>query len=627
MGQLTINLHAPEFGLFERLGVGGMALAIDAANQDQTNPLGEVTARFNNACVMIEWPENLSQREALRTILHYAWQNPRDGVMYLPGVHRGAAAHDPVRRLVEHKGISETYLAGAVSKNRTDQQRVVGQFGDKTLVAGFKVAQTLKYHDEFDTLFDKRGDNRDQLRDVMGLQPSTVFKRWLLPGITSRRPTGIEEWTGTGLQALALFYMPSCALYFGMQRDWVIVIPEVADLQKFVKYRSGITQSISGDYQVANPAEAALRAASLLYGLGSRFVAVVMGKVLWSKDPTKKGLLTVPPSQDIANLYQIVQQHLPPRYYAAKQKADSEKKDDPGSDLFTLKLAMTPRGLIAKNIVNGLPWYSNLHEFPTESRDELDFKRKREAKSPDGGHMSIERIWFDLLKRSSKQLRNIMAEIDKQYPNPDEIAFREAFTNTLRRLNRQILEDGRRFGRSQAAGFKKIRNKQDEILRELTRAKNFQLFATYMGKLLCVGGRSSIMHRNLDAVFSMITEARWRQAHHLALLCLATYGSDNVWVGELTKDANSTRLKVNRTSLDYAIYTAQIGGKETRAIVTKATDAEFGIPEEGTVEVSLESQQLNWHPNDIAKLAGKNVSLVEIAIETDALEEEPVAAE
>jgi len=84
-------------------------------------------------------------------------------------------------------------------------------------------------------------------------------------------------------------------------------------------------------------------------------------------------------------------------------------------------------------------------------------------------------------------------------------------------------------------------------------------------------------------------------------------------VGTLTASANTTRLKVdapinsNLTAYPVRLFLGTVGSGNAFIVSTVLTDADFGSPVSGTVQVSMATGDLNWNTADLTTFAGQPV--------------------
>lgn len=89
-------------------------------------------------------------------------------------------------------------------------------------------------------------------------------------------------------------------------------------------------------------------------------------------------------------------------------------------------------------------------------------------------------------------------------------------------------------------------------------------------------------------------------------------GSAPTVLGTLAADANTTRLQATAPiTTNFGSYPIRLslgtGSGTTMTVATVANDGAFGTPAAGTVELSLESGNLNWNASDITTFLGQSV--------------------
>lgn len=515
MGQMTWSLTDPWLGMLERLGVAGMAAALAAAHEKQD--LGQLTGEYDKTELVLRWPEGVTAREALTPLIKWAWQtrgaqssDPKEGlgIFYFPAVHDEHSRDNASGRLVEHSGVMSTFLQHPRIQPRTKPKTGEHELGENqrrqhTFV---EPAQLVRYVAEFDTLFVNKGKNAG------ALQPKPVaFSSFLFPGATSRY--GKEQsWEGMPAQAIPLFFAPTLCFYFRMPpTDWVVVAPDVRDLEVMVRLRRKLSLKELESY-AGSAADAALRAQSAMRGrtaarqLERRQPDVVecqvlqMGKVIWNKQNVRSNALRVSPTRENLDRYEVLERALPNQLRQTKEKA-------------WFVYVPTPRGSIAYNLASDQYWYKDLFQIPRLMRNTVE-KRRRPGES-------AARAWFRLLGYHRKELRTIMTEMSKHASNPDDEAFVQAFHAAMKSLFAQEAARAEQGSRSANERFADL---VESTRREITRAQTRSLLRATLSRFWSRGGANKAVQEHGAVLWRLIDDPReWRRARDLALLSLVTY--------------------------------------------------------------------------------------------------------
>jgi CRISPR-associated protein Cas8a1/Csx13 len=300
---MTWNLFDPGMGLLERAGLAALYMSLRAAEQmgvDLT-PLRWEPGDLTPESVTLRWdgPDNA----AITRLMRWAWQ-VRDGVLYLPAVHRDPKQQDfAFQRVATHNGILETFLqhdrvqpkgrSMSLVENIEDDKQYVYYYQtlDPSELAGKKAdsvaRRAKKKQAESPNATDgRRGKSREASQAPSDyLRPITILsdrktgffmrsgelsslpielKSWAKPGIAGR--FGSEPaWVGPPAMALLLMVAPISCLYMRLPRqrkrakkegsaasrgakgkkekwspNWVYVVPAIEDLEEFDQVRPSL---------------------------------------------------------------------------------------------------------------------------------------------------------------------------------------------------------------------------------------------------------------------------------------------------------------------------------------------------------------------------------------------------
>jgi CRISPR-associated protein Cas8a1/Csx13 len=554
--ELTWRLFDPGMDLLERAGLAGLYMALRAAAEAgiDLSPLRWADTDLTLDAVTVHWTG--PAKPGFVRLLEWAWQ-VCDGVLYLPTVHddRDRAAFQ--YRVPSHSGIMRTFLQHPNTQPKMDTvTRVVELEENKTVTVSFeppavrvddserginpktkrphkkKVAtDRVRPHEDIGKLFDRAGNFSSQ--DVS-------LSNWVYPGIAGRY--GDEgSWEGPASTALLLMLAPTVCLYQRLQGEggnWVIVAPDVRDLEDFAETRqrmhlnADFTDVASlGDAGLQFLAEYSTRNPRKTLGAGCRVVA--MGYVgYYQGQSIRKSVLDVPPEMLPVKRYRILHRELPNTYVSLKteQKEPTATQKPKGRGKRSVKTAGpaddTPkaagfiklpaaRGRIADNLVTSKPWYADLFVPMIWDLGEMERQRKKQPGN------SIERLWFKAICYQRSKLMKVIAE-DDMWDTEAEKVFVEAFWETLDSLYAQEAAATERGGsRTVAERFEDL---NDDIRRRLTQAKTRTLLRTVLADLFAKAGRQKTIRSHPAAVWRLIDHPdHWRKGRDLALLALASH--------------------------------------------------------------------------------------------------------
>lgn len=513
MGELRWSLSDPELDILGRVGLGAIALALDAAEQLQ-HDLSPLVGRFGRSEIELSWTASVTDEEALTRLVEWVWQArnaPRGqaakdglGVLFFPGIHR-EVLDDPTERLVEHSGVLSTFLQHPRVQPKTKPKDTEWRIDDRVVRLRYvEPTGEIAYVKDFKKqLFTRK---RLVSRDV-------TLSSYFRPGATARHP-GEESWSGSVREAIPLFCAPTACFYLQVRgADWVVVAPDPRDLEEFVHRRPLVRLAHRG-MVAASAADAALRVLvamraraatrQLERGRSERQECLVLkvGEVAWNRQSVRNGALTVKPTEETVTAYETVERHL-------SNRLQERSKDG----TFFVRVP-TPRATIADNLLDGSYWYRNLFEVPRELREQLEKNRSAGE--------SAQRTWFRWMRIYRKELLAVMADLDelKMPGSENDEIFRDAFHTALRNLYGREAEQAKRGSRNV---LDRLADRTEKIRRDLSKAQTREHLRGVLAELFAEAGRNHALQAHAAVVWRFIDSDAWRRARDLALFCLATY--------------------------------------------------------------------------------------------------------
>ncbi|MBX3436862.1 MAG: type I-MYXAN CRISPR-associated Cas8a1/Cmx1 [Planctomycetaceae bacterium] len=564
--------------LLERAGLAALYMTLRAAEEQagddaKANAVVEVLKwDLSSISVEIRWGEPKAAKKALETLFAFAWQI-RDGVLYLPAVHREDRQRDTYfLRLSEHNGILNTFLQlDKIQPKGRDESHVETIDEDQQLVFRFQslAGKSLVPH-KVQTL--------SALFDRTGLRTAPVdLSSWISPGSARRFAESEQNWKPLADRAILLILAPIVCLYQQLQgtdrpksekkpwariRDYLYVCPDIRDLFEFDATRPSmrldpVSTTCPADAALGFVAEFASRTLRRESIAGCN--VVMMGKVTyyggrpgkkWSDQSVRKGVEDVSSEQDTIPLARTLHRIMPSHFRVQRDKYGSTSRPDIARPIGQFKIP-SARGLIAENIVAGRPWYSDLLEIPKWELHALEKRRKDHRTQRE--NISLQRLWFHTLQ--DLQMKDqIMALIQSEtFTDDDERLFIEAFWDILgaifrreREAVRKQYNDGREitadqlkvasehyrkhreYDRTAAGRYLKRRAEWNErVGRMLAQAKTQTLLGdaiTILMRYALNEYRSATLTANPDTIRRFLKDRHeWKRALHLARLALATY--------------------------------------------------------------------------------------------------------
>lgn len=521
MAKLTWSVTAPGLTAFERCGLGAMAATINAAEREGVD-LKPLKAYFDHDSVRLRWPDSVPTRDALTSLIKFAWQARQRttedglGVLYLPVVHPGSARDDYRERLLENCGILSTFLQHPTTQRKTKpptRQWIPFEQDHSVEVRFVEPKDKLKYVSDFSgKLFFPNGRPR----------PRVHLAQYILPGVTARHG-GERSWTGSTARAIPLFFAPiGCFFLRSQQLSWVVVVPDVADLAKFAQVRHFVRIGWK-EAEVRSLEDAGLRVAvayrtQLASRLPLRGIEVLrVGRVAWNKQFVRSHFCRLNPGAEELARYEKVLRHLPNRYRA--------KNDGKGHFISV----PTPRARISANLVHGHYWYHALFDIPSDDREEVKQLRKTNE--------SEERAWFRLIGYERTALTAIAKELRMYADQELDRVFRDAIHETMARRFRQEAEYATRGTRSRQERWEDF---LESSRRLFSRSNTRSTLRTALTAFFADAGGSRTLRESAQAIWEFIdSPTTWRRARDLALFSLVTY--QRTAESEEDKDAMNSR--------------------------------------------------------------------------------------
>ncbi|QDT32299.1 type I-MYXAN CRISPR-associated Cas8a1/Cmx1 [Thalassoglobus polymorphus] len=532
---LTWNLHDPGMGMLERAGLAALYMSLRAA--EELGVSKDLEPLFWNDDDLT--PESVTIRtqttdaEALQKLFEWAWQ-ARDGVLYLPAIHRTLKDRDNLHlRVDHHNGILNTFLQHKTSRLGSGQKTqvvhtIVMLDEDQSIEISYQNLCFVKAHEDAKEIVDANGCLKAKAR----------LSSWVNPGSANRYPTDASSWKlkpCRGLSTIAVLWMltPISCVFNRFHKErtaWSIIIPDVRDLEEFEQGR--LSPFVSSDLrqsEVASLSDAGLRFLSTYATqttrneLESGCRVIAMGKVgYYQSQSIRKGVVDVPANARTIRRYRILTKHLGNSWIRRSHeetKSSKKKKSDDEPQASGFLSVPTVRGRITDNLIKSHPWYVDLTVPPQWDRGALDRQRKRQPGK------SVERLWFNNLQRYQRKALMELIREDDMWDDPSDREFIEAFWETLAALYYREKEAVDRGG--SRSWSDRIEDLNEDIRREITRAKTGSLLRQTLTELFSrpvKKFRSAHVRNNPGLIWKLI-DRDWKRGRDLALLALASYQS------------------------------------------------------------------------------------------------------
>ncbi|MEG6549641.1 type I-MYXAN CRISPR-associated Cas8a1/Cmx1 [Desulfocurvibacter africanus] len=546
------SLDEPGLGVLERAGLAGLYLALSAVDgwaaqgDEKATVLRETLEwELSDREVRLAWKGK--PREALGGLLRWAWQ-VKDGVLFLPGVHRTRdSLENKWLRLGPHKGILQTFFQHNKVLPKGEQVRELCSLDEQET---FEIAYR-PVKGELPPCKDSNIKGIVQMKGFAGDKAS--LPSWAHPGSAQRFGKMESGWIGTGRLAFLLLFSPLACVYFELPRsrvrdrnklqmtaNWAFLVPEFTDLSAMAASIADVTSIAKDEFlriRAQSMEDAALRFAASYMGkrLEKNFDItalhiVAMGKVShYQGQNVRKRVIRLAPDMLALRRYLKLLAVMP---NAVRQRKNQGEEENKGSHFIAVPLC---RGLIARNLIDGAPWYTGLGEPDEMQRDEvensLDWERKRDNKG-----ISRERYWFNKLFWERRSLMELASD-ESMWDEQREAAFVKVFHDALRKLLTKE-EDATKRGGSRSF-HERWEHRVEDIRRGLMRAKTQMLLRKLVTELLAEAGGGKSLTENGASLWQYLNHPfHWQRTRDLLLLSLVTFtdkrlaDSDNSKQGE-----------------------------------------------------------------------------------------------
>jgi CRISPR-associated protein Cas8a1/Csx13 len=460
MTQHNLSILDPNTLLPHRAGIAGLALALSVINPDDVPFSWEVT----EDAVNLSW--DCTDKEAVLSLLEQTYRI-QDGYLDVRALNL-----DTQRKYTFTEGVMTTFLQHGKQRKQPKESVTLNFLideGQPEISRTFRPVEDCYYTRDFKEAFNSKGAFHSKIS----------LKGHHLPGLVECFAHGAYQESPEGF--LSLIFLPlACSYYHLPGYRSAVVIPEVKNLQQWVKRRqnsSGITYK---NFRSSSAGESALRflLQEKLIEDNKRFrvdycEVYQLGKQQWdgSQSYLKQAVYRVKVSDEVLALYDSAFQFFKPQV----------RGNDKGETWLAISKILP---WLCDNLIASKPWYSGFYEF--YKRNEL-YERK--------GLVSM-----------------------SQYLDPLEKTFFDAvqgaFSSYLREQFLQAQKQDRKLDYPQVT---------DKVINRLQRPNTQQDFAKTIVDFLSRHRSKATRGVGAEIYQWLHKDNQWKQARDLALLAIASY--------------------------------------------------------------------------------------------------------
>lgn len=564
---LEMSLFAPGMSLMHRAGLGGLVCTLEAIHRDVRDgriiddnllpggPWPDVETppwTIEPQRVVLHFGEPGKAAEYLQRLFAFAFQI-RDGLIFLPGQYGDVPPPVEVRALLQN-GMTLTFLqhnkARTLAKVATTREYEVD---GKVVSVEFKECNSFKHQSGWRKLVsEKTGTITPKSSEVRGpLNPGAIVRHEAFPNRTR-----IEE---SPDRLLPLYFALVGCLALPINRGCgVLVIPEVEDLEAFIRQRHALTPRVAEECQITGPGDAALQAqlrlkkqektrdastgprlkpaslrkvtAGTLTHAESRIAdrmlfhgitgchASVLQPTAWDKRQKSRVRTLIVESgsdeqMDRLEVFDAALRYLPAHVATrpvkesngrGKQKVETERQEPFWSNSVV-------RPLAADNLARGRPWYADFTSLMT--------KNDPASKKP--------KPIRNKLKYEKEGLRKMT---EQQLQDRESAVVRAVHQALFQR--RGMIASENPGDRQKAAREKRWDREYDRWRLAFSGSKTPDQFRTALCDFFSRAGRNNVLQSDWPKVVELLRDDRnWQLVRDLALLGLASYSGKRIGEG------------------------------------------------------------------------------------------------
>jgi len=490
--KIYLSLRASDTTIMHRAGMAGLWMTLQQLELHFPTPAtrpGNLSWLLTNCSISLDWQgEDFT---VLDWLLRQSFQINEKGVISLTGLD--SSSMELINQIHLHQAIGATFLrhhkfykSGEQASEDLNVNGIAGKFPYKYQKIEWYAHQTFA-----NNLCDETGQ---LLRDYIQIVS------WIYPGATVRhaRLDKYNKLEEKAEYALALLFLPLLCQYFIWHSNsskvdtkqltkYIIIIPEVGNLKIAAQRCWELRRLDYKDFHVTSWGEAALNYYSYDEIEDSNEYHEVCQALLYQKlnKDSKQRSLT-----DIQNIEveakTILNYKLINRYF---------QKNRVFRDGFNLVVKLNfIRGIIADNLVKGVPWWSDFWVIFNQ----------------------------DTFGDLSKQLFYNREGLRSMIETDEEMEIYKSFIRACHEALRKTY--GKIYGRAKEGEVPRFEREYERIRGELGRCYDQQSFNDFLSDFLSRAGLNSALYDQWESILPLLMgQVSWEKARNLVLIALASY--------------------------------------------------------------------------------------------------------
>jgi CRISPR-associated protein Cas8a1/Csx13 len=533
---LTMQLFGPGMSAIHRAGLGGLACTLKSLErQFQSGSVpksrfpgpvedGAPPWSIDEQTVKLRFGKPENAAEYLKRLFAYAFQIRKDGLIFLPGQF----SDEPMAAVLAdlQSGLTLTFLQHGKVRQLAKEPTVVAYDADGTgipaLAVNYRRCTRFKHQEGWAAFVEKDGCLVDRVMKVDGpISPGTVVRHVAYTGDTAAEDPPERM--------LPLYFALVGCLALPVNRGVAaLIVPQVASLVDFQFDRPAMTPSTSRECQIANAADAGLRAQLRLRRNPTRqaqiassarkqvgrevlpgCIAMTFTPTPWaSQQKSRVATISIPTGDDkLLDRFDRAVSYLPPRIATRKVKeiTGRGKLKTTVEHIDSFRTDSIVRPLIAENLALGKKWYAGFIKLMT--------KRNPATNVPFRKQLSFEQ----------KGLHDMISDAQMWDHQGDALivqAVHAAIRQSFRKIRKET--DGKGAKTISQATKNRWKRFREKLRLGLVGAKTASQLRFVLADLFSRGGSNPILQESWSKVLPTI-QTDWQRARDLGLLALASY--------------------------------------------------------------------------------------------------------
>ncbi len=542
---LTMRLFAPGMSALHRAGLGGLACTLRAierkveegqlAKTKLPGPFAEGVPpwEIDDESVTLQFGKPEKAGDYLKRLFEFAFSLRKDGLIELPGQHQTETTTPVLADL--QAGLTLTFLQHGKVRQLAKEPTTVSYDpegeGVPGIVVQYRKCTGFKHREGWKDFVDKHGQLTRGMIKVDGpTSPGTVVRHVAFTG-----DTAAEEPVERMLPLL--FALVGCLPLPVNRGVAALIVPEVENLLDFAIVRPAMTPTTAKDGQIANAADAALRAQVRVRSNPARTASIaahargVLKRSLvpgcyamtftptpWaSQQKSRVATIHIPAGDEkLLDRFERALSQLPPRIVTKtiKETTGTKKNKVVTERQESFRTDSVVRPLVAENLALGRPWYAGFVRLMSKINPATD--------KPYRNQLSFERKGLHAMTSDEKMW-------DREGEALVVKAVHEAIRQSLGRIREET--DGKAAKKLSQATKNRWERFREKLRLDLAGAKTPAHVRFALTDLFSRGGNNSVLRGGWEAILPVI-RSDWQLARDLGLLALASYAGKGEASGE-----------------------------------------------------------------------------------------------